>query len=221
MEVNNKEVIVEFVETKTFKTKIRFDEDVDLENLPEGFESNLLEELKTKGGSVHINSSLGENCVWKPNTSLLKYSKGESMRIVDDESLSDYPDDRKFFVNNNGKLTVTEGEIKCVLTCFYDTWMNYFPSSIGPSNEDFYFTKEKGIIQEMFENKEIKSLVDSTLPEISEYKMRKISKKYQNRITEEEKYKNCFIDLLLLRDFDDFVRNTSNEESIFGICSNS
>ena len=124
MEVNNKEVIVEFVETKTFKTKIRFDEDVDLENLPEGFESNLLEELKTKGGQVYMDPSLGEYFVCDPNTSSLKYSEEKSMRIVDDESLSDYPDDRKFFVNNNGKLTVTEGEIKCVLTCFYDTWMN-------------------------------------------------------------------------------------------------
>jgi len=32
--VNNKDEIVEFVETNTFITKIRFDEDIDSENLP-------------------------------------------------------------------------------------------------------------------------------------------------------------------------------------------
>jgi hypothetical protein len=230
MEKKNIEVLVELGFTQTIKTKIRFDEDVDIENPSE----ELIKLLRSELQSGHYHPSV-------------KSISRKTMRIVDDESLSDY-DDRDFWVSLNesnkpilrDSPEVVEWGTKCVLLHTRGTLERYIDSfsrqtfrKDGCSSLDIFnpifFNKEKEEIYQMFLNKEFKSLSESTFPKVGEYRMGKIYEIFQNRITEEEMKKlddshrrnpsrgRGVFEILFLTDVKDYRREVVNRESVLWI----
>ena len=231
MNKTDKEVIVELEGTTTeiVRKKIRFEEDIDIEN-PESFKDLLFNEfLRTPSPYVG-----GKG----------KSFQKETMRILHDEDLSDY----EFQKSSHYKGTKEPSEdnlvymsevdeygekrrnikvcrwghliswgIKSVLTIGkqnFNKFPQYFSKYDRCENDEIWFKKDKEEILEMWKNKEYKSLVKSTHGTgNTEYRFRKYHRLFEKGISTKKQREEGGVIIGILNDVDDYRKEYCTQEN--------
>ena len=235
MKKTYKEVIVELEGTTTeiVRKKIRFEEDIDIEN-PESFKDLLFNEF-LRPPSSYVGGS------GKP------FQK-ETMRILHDEDLSDYSFKEVSYLDGEKKEPVDDnlvymsevdeyGEksrnikvckwghliswgVKSVLSVGkqrFESFPQYFSKYDRCENDEIWFTKDKEEILEMWKNKEYKSLVESQpkehLKEETVHRFRKYHKLFEKGIATKKQQEEGGVIIGILNDIDDYRKEYCTQEN--------